>query len=268
MKYPTSPVPSEKWNNFPRSSSPLPAPANFQSDTQSAASKRYKYLRRIFKFSQMDFEYGLWQMVYLFIAPQKVYRNFQYRKQTKSQFARDDPAFLVLLSIWLCVSSLGFAFILDLKFFQFIVFLLYVIFVDFIGAGLLVATCFWYVCNKYLRRDPLGQDVEWGYAFDVHMNAFFPPLTILHFFQLVLFHNFLSSGGYLSCIVGNFFWLMSFAYYIYITFLGYSCLPILQNTRLLLIPLPILILTYFVTLACGWNISLSLTNFYLYRVIS
>ena len=31
----------------------------------------------------------------------------------------------------------------------------------------------------------MGQDVEWGYAFDVHLNAFFPLLMILHLFQLV-----------------------------------------------------------------------------------
>ena len=31
---------------------------------------------------------------------------------------------------------------------------------------------------------PRGQDVEWGYAFDIHLNAFFPLLMILHFFQL------------------------------------------------------------------------------------
>lgn len=30
----------------------------------------------------MDFEFALWQMIYLFIAPQKVYRNFGYRKGT------------------------------------------------------------------------------------------------------------------------------------------------------------------------------------------
>lgn len=31
----------------------------------------------------MDFEFALWQMLYLFIAPQKVYRNFHYRKRKK-----------------------------------------------------------------------------------------------------------------------------------------------------------------------------------------
>jgi hypothetical protein len=49
----------------------------------TAAAKRYKYLRRLIKFQQMDFEFALWQMLYLFIAPQKVYRNFHYRKRKK-----------------------------------------------------------------------------------------------------------------------------------------------------------------------------------------
>lgn len=68
----------------------------------TAGAKRYKYLRRIVHFRHMDFEFALWQMLYLFTSPQKVYRNFQYRKQTKDQWARDDPAFLVILSVWLC----------------------------------------------------------------------------------------------------------------------------------------------------------------------
>lgn len=68
----------------------------------TAGAKRYKYLRRLFRFQQMDFEFAAWQMLYLFTSPQRVYRNFHYRKQTKDQWARDDPAFLVLLSVWLC----------------------------------------------------------------------------------------------------------------------------------------------------------------------
>lgn len=72
----------------------------------TAGAKRYKYLRRLLHFRQMDFEFALWQMLYLFTSPQRVYRNFQYRKQTKDQWARDDPAFLVLLSIWLCGESI------------------------------------------------------------------------------------------------------------------------------------------------------------------
>lgn len=123
--------------------STLPTPVTYRHNCISAATKCYKYLRKLLKFEQMDFEFALWQMIFLFTAPQKVYRNFQSRKQTKSQFARDDPAFLVLLTCWLCISAVGIAVVLGLGFLQFIRLLLYMIFVDYIGVGLLVATIFW-----------------------------------------------------------------------------------------------------------------------------
>ena len=53
----------------------------------------------------MDFEFAMWQAVYLLVNPQQVYRNFAYRKQTKNQYARDDPAFLVLISIILTFTA-------------------------------------------------------------------------------------------------------------------------------------------------------------------
>ena len=41
------------------------------------------------------------------------------------------------------------------------------------------------ITNKYLLKHPgKDSDVEWGYAFDVHLNAFYPLLVILHFLQL------------------------------------------------------------------------------------
>lgn len=53
-----------------------------------------------------------------------------------------------------------------------------------------VATVLWYFSNKYLKKDTcMDQDVEWGYAFDVHLNAFFPLLVILHVFQLFFYHG-------------------------------------------------------------------------------
>lgn len=61
-----------------RNTSPLPLPVIHNI---SASNKRYTYLRRIIMFKQMDFEFALWQLFYLFTAPQKVYRNFHYRKR-------------------------------------------------------------------------------------------------------------------------------------------------------------------------------------------
>ncbi|GLH02761.1 Protein unc-50 homolog [Gryllus bimaculatus] len=269
-KYHTSPTPSRSTSSLGsiRAGSPLPVPVAYRLDCMSAAAKRYKYLRRLVKFQQMDFEFAVWQMLYLFIAPQKVYRNFHYRKQTKSQFARDDPAFLVLLSFWLCASSVGFAVVLKLGFWGFIKFLLYVVFVDCIGVGLLIATFFWFISNRYLIKPSCrDQDVEWGYAFDVHLNAFFPLLIILHVFQLFFYNVLISQEWFISRFFGNTLWLIALGYYIYVTFLGYSCLPILHRTHVLLYPLTALVIIFILTIATGWNVSQSVMNFYKYRVL-
>lgn len=214
----------------------------------------------------MDFEYAFWQMLYLFISPQKVYRNFQYRKETKDQWARDDPAFLVLLTFWLLASSIGFAFVLKLHFIAFIKFLIWVIVVDCIGVGLLIASTLWFITNRHLiMQPPRGQDVEWGFAFDIHLNAFFPLLMILHFFQLPFLNAFIYPDYFLSRVFGNTLWLLAIGYYIYITFLGYSSLPFLKKTQLFLYPMTVVFIIYIVSLAVGLNFSKYLCDFYHYR---
>ncbi|XP_047104337.1 protein unc-50 homolog A [Schistocerca piceifrons] len=269
-RYQSSPLPSRSsssLSNNIRPGSPLPVPVGYRLDCMSAAAKRYKYLRRLVKFHQMDFEFAAWQMIYLFVSPQRVYRNFHYRKQTKSQFARDDPAFLVLLMFWLCASSVGFAILLHLSFWEYFKFLLYVVFVDCIGVGLLIATFLWFVTNRYMIKPSCrDQDVEWGYAFDVHLNAFFPVLIILHVFQLFFYRAFLYQPWFVARLFGNTLWLIALGYYIYITFLGYSCLQILQRTHILLYPLTVLLALYVITLMSGWNISQDMMNFYERRV--
>lgn len=58
--------------NASGSSSPLPSPVPAYHVCNSAVAKRAKYLRRLFYFKHMDFEFAFWQMLSLFIAPQKV----------------------------------------------------------------------------------------------------------------------------------------------------------------------------------------------------
>jgi len=266
MKYQTSPPPSRPTS--PASTTSLPSPTPNRLAAPTASEKRYKYLRRLFKFRQMDFEFAIWQMLYLFISPQKVYRNFQYRKQTKDQFARDDPAFLVLLSFWILVSSLALTIVLGLHFSGFLKFILWMVFVDCIGVGIVTASVMWLICNHYLKKPTcVDQDVEWGYAFDVHLNAFFPFLIILHVVQVFFYHVLIGNDWWISRLFGNTLWFIALAYYIYITFLGYSCLPILRNTQVLLYPMMLLLLSYFVSLFIGMNIVRDVMVFYRNRVV-
>ncbi len=44
----------------------------------SATEKAKRYFARLLKFRHMDFEYARWQMVNIFVSPQKLYRNFSY----------------------------------------------------------------------------------------------------------------------------------------------------------------------------------------------
>lgn len=250
------------------SSSPLPSPTPNHMEKRSAKDKGSKFLRRLVHVRHMDFQFALWQMLYLFISPQKVYRNFQYRKQTKDQFARDDPAFLVLLGLWLIASSAVFVLVLGIHFLGFLKFLLWVIFIDCIGVGVLIATALWVVSNKYLRKPTCRtEDVEWGYAFDVHLNAFFPLLVILHVFQLFFFNVFIQHPWFISRLFGNTLWLIALGYYIYITFLGYSALPILKNSQVFLYPLVFLFVIYLLTLAGNVNLCKLLMDFYKFRVM-
>jgi hypothetical protein len=91
---------------------------------------------------------------------------------------------LVLLSGALLLSSILFGLVLKLHFIGLIKFVLWVVFIDCILVGLLIATIYWYIANRFLLKGNGKIDIEWAYCFDIHLNAFFPLLIILHVLQL------------------------------------------------------------------------------------
>lgn len=216
----------------------------------------------------MDFELASWQMVYLFARPQQVYRNFLYRKRTKDQFARDDPAFLMLLAGTLLVCSILFAMTEQLTFVQFLKFFAWIVLVDCISVGLVVATCLWAFSNACLLRPnaPRHENVEWAYCFDVHLNACFPYVVLLHMLMPILYIPIIHFSGFIPTLIGNTLWLAAACYYVYITFLGYAAMKILRYTHLFLYPFTFLFIFYVATVTFGWNMSQSMMHFYRTRV--
>ncbi|PAV91879.1 hypothetical protein WR25_15628 isoform B [Diploscapter pachys] len=187
----------------------------------SASAKLGRFIRRLLHFRQMDFEFAFWQMLYLLIQPSKVYKNFIYRKRTKDQFARDDPAFLVLLSLSLLFSSVFYSIALNLSTWGFVKFFLWSVFIDCIAVGVVIATVLWLFSNRFLRKVQ-DQDVEWGYCFDVHLNAFFPCLVLLHVLLPIIYPTLIDGPSFVSRFIGNTIWFIAAVYYVYITFLGYT----------------------------------------------
>mmetsp|Transcript_1843 Transcript_1843/g.2924 ORF Transcript_1843/g.2924 Transcript_1843/m.2924 type:complete len:257 (+) Transcript_1843:81-851(+) len=197
-----------------------------------------EYVRRLCDFQQMDFESAFDQVFCLLsIDPQKVYTSFYYRKQTKNQWARDDPAFVVVEMIFVGVASLAYAVAFqNASFWGYLWALLYGLVVDWLLVGVAVASTFSYLANKYLRQyhsHSVEQEVEWMFAFDVHANSFLCSFVLTHVLQYFLLPILLNTGA-LPCLMSNILYGLAVVWYAYITHLGYRTLPFLGNTQVFL----------------------------------
>lgn len=103
--------------------------------------------------------------------------------------------------------------------------MLFMVVVDFVLVGSLVATLTWFITNRFLCQQGkmMTQDsqVEWAYAFDIHCNSFFPLFLILYIVQFFFLPVLIKSN--LVCLVAaNILYLVSVAWYCYGTFLGFN----------------------------------------------
>ncbi|KAI8620151.1 UNC-50 [Chytriomyces sp. MP71] len=222
------------------------------------------YLRRMMQFPQMDFEFALWQMLYLLISPRRVYRNIFYHKQTKNQWARDDPAFVVLLLLFISVTAVAYGIVYKLGVLGTLNLILFMGFVDFLLVGAVVATIVWFGSNNYLVQQQIhsaNQAVEWAYCFDVHCNAFFPVFLITYVLQF-FFIPIVTQSGWMPLFVGNTLYMAAITYYFYVTHLGYNVLPFLRHPEVFLFPISLLLILYAVSLVVWFNVSKRVLNAY------
>ncbi|CAI0557622.1 unnamed protein product [Linum tenue] len=145
---------------------PTSSKARASSSASRAQSMFPQYLRRIIKWQQMDIEYTFWQMLHLCTSPKVVYQHTKYHKQTKNQWARDDPAFVVICSLLLAVATLAYCAAYDHSPSHAILVVLSVLLFHFLIAGVLLATSCWFLTNSYLREEApnshvVEQRVEW-----------------------------------------------------------------------------------------------------------
>jgi len=196
------------------------------------------YVRRLCDFRQMDFEATFDQMLTLLSSePHRVYDSFYYRKQTKNQWARDDPAFVVVEVGFVAVCALAYAIAFrQPSLFGYIWTILYCVVVDWLLIGVCISSTCRHLANKYLRQThahSVEQEVEWLFAFDVHTNAFFCSFLITYVLQYLLLPLLLGKS-IIACIISNTLYAVALAWYAYITHLGYRALPFLGNTQVFL----------------------------------
>jgi hypothetical protein len=210
------------------------------------------YIRRLVSPSQMDWEYTARQMVLLVSAPAKVYELSKYRKSTRDQWARDDPAFLVLLFAFVLASAVAYGIAFEMRSLGEFALLFFYAFLLVFVLGAAVATVMSTIANRRMRitddAHAVAQHVEWLYAFDIHANALFPAWLILAVLQYLLLPVLLHTS-YVACVLSNALHVGGFLVYVYITHLGYRSMPFLERTQVFLMPaLPVIMVCLLLTM--------------------
>mmetsp|Transcript_1275 Transcript_1275/g.3836 ORF Transcript_1275/g.3836 Transcript_1275/m.3836 type:complete len:246 (+) Transcript_1275:403-1140(+) len=214
-------------------------------------------LRRILKPKQMDFEYTSWMMLQLCTSPKTAYRHTSYHKQTKNQWSRDDPAFVVITSGLVAVAATAYCLTYGHGFWSSVWAVLSAVVLDFLLIGFAIATAGWFLANKFLRQQSMNQhhveqSVEWMYAFDVHCNSYLPLFLLLYVVQFLL-SPLLLWRGFFSTLLSNILYAVGLSYYHYLNWLGYGALPMLQRTEVFLWPIALILLVVPFALLIGFN---------------
>ena len=228
------------------------------------------YVRRLLKWKQMDLEYTAWQAYLMCVNPRVVYRHTTYRKQTKNRWARDDPAFVVLTGLLVGLTSLLYCAFYSHSTAQTVYVTTCMVLIDYVGLGCVVATATWFYTNRFLRSTSTShaveQRVEWLYAFDIHVNAFFPLCVTLYAVQLVL-SPLLLANGILPRVLSCALYCASLAYYHYCTFVGYNALPFLDTTTVFLYPAYVTIALTPIAMLIGFNPTRAVLSIYFHDVL-
>eukprot|EP01138_Halocafeteria_seosinensis_P000114 gb/GECG01000118.1/.p1 GENE.gb/GECG01000118.1/~~gb/GECG01000118.1/.p1 ORF type:complete len:295 (+),score=22.55 gb/GECG01000118.1/:1-885(+) len=223
---------SKHSSNHPVSSSSSVAGAS------SSSSFIGPYARRALSVKAMDWQFAAWQMVELLLHPAKVYRLNQRRKQTKNQWARDDPAVVMLQCFFILPICCAYAFALNHFTLSRVVRLLFHGLAQYIVFGGCISAICRTLANNYLKVEStphaVEQEVEWMYAFDVHTNSFWVMFLIGYVGQYAILPLLLSQYYYnLGMVCGNLLYTAAIAGYWYITFSGYVGKPCVFRAAML-----------------------------------
>ncbi|KAL7752663.1 hypothetical protein RI367_001665 [Sorochytrium milnesiophthora] len=233
-------------------------------DRRARSQRGSTYLRRILRFPHMDFELAFWQLGYLIINPRKVYQNIYYHKQTKNQWSRDDPAFVVLLSGLILLSSIVWGLVYRLGVGHIVLLFLRMLFLDFLAVGFAVAFVGWFLGNRLRHASTphtTTQSVEYLYSFDVHCNAMVPYMLVTHVLQLVCL-PLVRSPSIAGRVMGDTFYAVACGWYVFVTFWGYNALPFLLHPEIILYAVGIIGVLWIVGIVTSVSWSLIVLQWY------
>lgn len=219
-----------------------------------------EYFGRMFRYTQMDFDYTFAQMVYLCFAPEKVYQLTKYRKRTKGQWARDDPAFMVIQALFLAAAGLAYGICFGENTYHQLRTFMYFIIYHFLALGVLVSGASILIAKKYLRKSNsvhgVSHDMEWLYAFDVHCNAFFPLFLLTYVVQYFALPFLYNPASISATVVANTLHTIAVVYYFYVVYLGYNTLPFIDKAEVFMAPAILFVIVSILSTFMGINLTI------------
>ncbi|KAK6462803.1 UNC-50 family-domain-containing protein [Scheffersomyces coipomensis] len=278
---------------------PASTSTSSSSTTTSTLSNRFqnlkKMFKRLFKPTTLDFETAIWEIFHLIINPKKMYRSHYFYKQQststngKSSYTRDDPSFLILLTVFLSISAIAWGLAYSPRVVDILKLIVYMVFIDFYLTGVIIATISWFITNKLFNNTygNLGglnkynlNYIEWGFCFDIHCNSFLVIWALLYLLQFLLLPLLRFKNSIFSLILGNSLYFGSIGYYFVITFYGFNSLPVISSLsnnqrsngstsparllQLIIIGgiLPLLAIAWLITVCFGFNVADAMVDTY------
>ena len=205
-----------------------------------SSSRIPEFFRRAVHGDQMELDSALSQMWCLLTSPSVVFKMSKARKMMKNHYYRDDPAFVVLQTVFLAVATVAFGLAMHANVGRIIYNVIYDCGINYFVLGAILASGTWAVANRLLMATSVAmhevrREVEWQYCFDIHYNAFFPyfALThVLHFFHLPL----TVGDSFFAQLVANLIYAGGATAYLFVTFRGFVELPMLERQQVFLYP--------------------------------
>lgn len=187
---------------------------------------------------------------YLLWSPSKLFKLTQWNHEIKGRYARDDPAFVMILCGLICLDFIAFDVALNTKLSLagVLVSLLWGL-VMFMLMGVVAATLTSQIADRYFNTaarhaHAVVQRTEWFYAWDVHCGALVPVFVLLGVVQYLLL-PLLGAKGFVPALLSNALYLLALGLYFYVTFLGYLHLPFLNKDAVSLLLAPVVLLGFF-----------------------
>ena len=211
------------------------------------------YLKKIYHIRQIDYYLAYLNIIYCF-NPKELIEMSKMRKHLKNKYGRDDPGFLLLLIIYIFISSISYSITFGI-YNPFKIFNLFFIqtFVFLITFGLIISMISKIIIDKYFNNSTTNQNIEFIYAFDIHCNGFVPMYAFCSIIPFIFIGITSKDNFMIETLFTNSSLCIGILYYSYVTFISYFSLPFVRKNKFVTLGIWPIIFTFLIATLCNFN---------------